>query len=457
MTSSPLFDKKHYGLVPAIGGMPLSPTAAEGPGASQLDAILAAQPAPSEPASRLAVPTVVAPHVKTSEAHPDTLLPGVIDHLSELVKAWAVDEDDADRLVDVLPLLRTTTRTIQTVRNYMLSLPDDPTDTTTTKGKRKLVPGHTKGLSYSSATRNADGSTPSPDPLALIRRCSLDVLGILRAFEETARLPLSDDAYDAQSDGGRGVDSRGTSPLPGPALELPGVDESQAQAWGDLGITFSLVQVQGRYETVPVWEEEDTGFDDEPPKEKRELWHETLEVGNGWLYRQDISLKDIPREREAVKKYLDAVDDALFPTQGSLPKKERGWEVERKKLEMRTSRFASLVLNSARSRSKLRRISSGEHLERGNPGMQAASLLMDSTGGMRRISTGMLGLSLGERTKLTAEPEDMEGIREEGGSEDDGDDGEEPVDHELEDEDLPDWAKRFAFEDDELGECLSSA
>jgi hypothetical protein len=231
------------------------------------------------------------------------------------------------------------------------------------------------------------------------------------------------------------------------------VDEGQAQAWGDLGITFSLVQVQGRYEAVPVWEDEDLSFDDEPPmKEKREVWQETLEVGNGWLYRQDITLKDISREREAVKKYLDAVDDALFPPKDGQPKTERGWEIERKRLEIRTSRFASLVSNSGRPRSKLRRISSGEHLDRGTPGMQAASLLMDPTGGMRRISTGMIGLTMGERARLTAEPEDMEGIKEEGGSEEDEGVDEEFMDDELDDDELPDWARREVFENDEIGE-----
>ncbi|KAF6752713.1 hypothetical protein DFP72DRAFT_904600 [Ephemerocybe angulata] len=434
---NPLFDKmKHQGLVPAIGGMPLSPTGDEIPGQADAFASIHAALSPqfSSSSSRPTPPIVVAPHIRTNEAHPDSLLPGVISELSDLVKAWAIDDPEPERTIDVLPLLRNTTRTIQTVRNYMVSLPDDSMISTQDK---------------------------SADLLALIRRCSLQVLGTLRDLEETARLPLSDDAYDAQSDGGgttssgsRGTQSRGTSPLPPHPHDLPAEGEGQAQFYGDLGITFSLVQVHGRYEHVPVWEDEDADFpdDDLVKKEKREMWHQTLEVGNGWLYKQDLKLKDVEKERGTVKEYLDAVDDALFPSKEKEGegKKERGWEIERRKLEIRTNRFASLISSGARSRSK-RRVSSGEALDRGSaPAVQAASLLMD--GAKRRVSTGMLGL-MGASQRLTAEPEDMGGIKEEGVNEEEGEEGEEEgdeLDHELEDDELPEWAKREAFDGDEL-------
>ncbi|RXW20500.1 hypothetical protein EST38_g5352 [Candolleomyces aberdarensis] len=483
---NPLFDKKHYGMVPAIGGMPLSPT--EGSHAEDqapsIEAALAPQPEPT----RSTPPVIVAPHVKSHEAHPDSLLPGVITELSELVKLWEIDEPQpTSHPIDVLPLLRTTTRTIQTVRNYVLSLPSDSVASIKIQFSRTPSSSQapftstpsTPPLNDADPSSSSSTAGPPPDPLALIRRCSLEVLGFLRELEETARLPLSDEAYDAHSDGGGSQRGRpgsrgGPSPSPrtSPPLDLPPSSEDPSrsqQYYGDLGITFSLVQVHGKFQQVPVWEDEDAEdlFDDESTKEKREMWHERLEVGNGWLYRRDIHLSELARERTVISSYLDAVDNALFPRSTSellvegatgnnsnSNKKERGWEIERKKMEIRTSRFASLTLNGPRSRSKVRRVSSGEALNRGNnAGFQASALLLDSSGGKRRISTGMLGL-MGAQTKMVAEPEEMEGIREEGIDEEDEEDGEE-LDHELEDDELPDWARRSAFEDDELGRAYA--
>ena len=381
---------------------------------------------PPPAASRAPIPIVSGPHVKTSEVHPDTLLPGVISELSKLSEAWNIDAEPGSQPVDVLPLLRSTTRTIQTVRNYVLSLPDDSISASVRE-------------QFTSNPRTASASTGQitvDDPLSLIRRCSLNVLACLRELEETARIPLSDDAYDAQSDGGgsRGAPSRGTSPIP--------ASDEAAQYYGDLGITFSLVQVHGRYEQVAVWDTEEDDFDDDEPKEKREIWQEQLEVANGWLYRKDIRMEDLQKERGIVRDYLDAVDRALFPARDGEVRQERGWEVERKKLETRTSRFTS----GARSRSKPRRISSGEDLARGVQG-----LTLD-TGGNRRVSTGMLNLRP-PQPRFTAEPEDMEGIQEEGseGEEAEG----EGLDEELDDDELPDWAKRTAFTDDDLGMLLA--
>jgi hypothetical protein len=515
--------------------MPLSPTAGthiEEETPSSIQAALQAEPPQPEPARSAPPPTIVAPHVKSHEAHPDSLLPGVITELSELVKLWQIDDEPelTSHPIDVLPLLRTTTRTIQTVRNYVLSLPDDSVASIKTQFRRTpsssqlnsnstsnpTTPPLTETDPSSSSSSSLAPTTTPADPLALIRRCSLDVLGCLRELEETARLPLSDDAYDAQSEGGSsqrgsvigapnappGALGSGSTPpgAPGAAgspsplsnpLDLPPDDPTRSQYYGDLGITFSLVQVHGKFQQVAVWEDsdvEDLNNDpDDSLKERREmLWHERLEVGNGWLYRRDLRMGELGRERGVVERYLDAVDRALFPpptslsttgnpnatgnpptninpthANGSNKKKERGWDIERKKIEIRTSRFASLTGPAGpRSRSKSRRVSSGEALDRGSGpsnlglGFQGPSaLLLDSTtGGKRRISTGMLGLlGAGQKGLVVAEPEDMMGgIREDEEDEDGEEDGDE-MEHELEDDELPEWARRSTFEDDELG------
>jgi hypothetical protein len=64
----------------------------------------------------------------------------------------------------------------------------------------------------------------------------------------------------------------------------------------------------------------------------------------------------------------------------------------------------------------------------------------------------MLGLlGAGQKGLVVAEPEDMMGgIREDEEDEDGEEDGGE-MEHELEDDELPEWARRSTFEDDELG------
>ena len=63
--------------------------------------------------------------------------------------------------------------------------------------------------------------------------------------------------------------------------------------------TYSLVQVEGQFESIPVWDEgEDSSFvfgKEDDGRDKTEPWDERL-VGNGWLYRQDVKLKDLERE-----------------------------------------------------------------------------------------------------------------------------------------------------------------
>ncbi|KAJ2929488.1 hypothetical protein H1R20_g7606, partial [Candolleomyces eurysporus] len=439
-------------MVPAIGGMPLSPTETshveDQP--PSIEAALAPQPEPT----RSTPPVIVAPHVKSHEAHPDSLLPGVVTELSELVKLWEIDKPQpTSHPIDVLLLLRTTTRTIQTVRNYVLSLPSDLVASIKTQFSRTPCSSQAPSTSTPSTPplNDADPSSsssttgPPPDPLALIRRCSLEVLGVLRELEETARLPLSDEAYDAHSDGGgsqRGAGSRGgpsPSPRTSPPLDLPSAEDPSRsqQYYGDLGITFSLVQVHGKFQQVPVWEDDDEDlFDDESTKDKREMWHERLEVGNGWLYRCDVQLSELARECTVISSYLDAVDNALFPRSELLIEGATGNHNKR-----------GGGISSGR---RWRFGRAGEALDRGNnAGFQASTLLLDSSGGKQRISTEMLGL-MGAQTKMVTEPEEMEGIREEGIDEEDEEDGEK-LDHELEDDELPDWVRRSAFEDDELG------
>jgi hypothetical protein len=322
---SPL-EKAQYGLVPAIGGKSHVPSA---PSVGTL-AEFNLSPPPTAPSSSH---QTLEPHVKSYEIDPDSLLPGVCDDLSSVASAWHIGQavhvsDMSFQPVDVLEILKTTTRTIRSVRNYLLSLPDESAGTIRTNFRAALLgPGRPNA---NSTPRDRSG------PLTRIRRSALEVLAMLRIVEEKCRLPLHDEAYDAQSDGGgsqKDSQSRLTSPNY-PPQELP-PEETRSRTPdplkvdSDISFTYSLVQVNGRYQQVPIWEEEEDIFQvqEEEEKEKRERWDERLVLAGGWLYKQDVQLADLEKERTIVTGYLDIVDEVLFEPQ---PGSERGWEQQRK-------------------------------------------------------------------------------------------------------------------------------
>ncbi|KXN80893.1 hypothetical protein AN958_06930 [Leucoagaricus sp. SymC.cos] len=409
-------ERAQYGLVPAIGRpghVPATPSAG-----SLKEFNLPPSPAiPSPPRQ------ILEPHVKSHDIDPDTLLPGVCEDLASVAHAWSINNSadtsiTSPQPVDVLEILKATTRAIRSVRNYLLSLPDESAGTIRANFRATVLgPGKP----------NSNPKDVS-DPLTRIRRSALEVLTMLRAIEEKCRLPLSDEAYDAQSDGGgsRGdPHSRFASPS-NPTAELPPEEARSTpesiKAETDGTFTYSLVQVNGRYQQVPVWEEEEDVFQvqEEEEKEKRERWDERLVLAGGWLYKQDIKLSELERERIIVSGYLNTVDEVLFEAELGT---ERGWERERKKYQRQ----------NAQLRTKGRRVSAGD-----GEGKGLGNFLSINGGGKRRVSTGMVDML--QSVTLTEEPEDMAHIEE-------GDEPEETIEDDL----LPEWARRNSFIDDELG------
>jgi len=192
-----------------------------------------------------------------------------------------------------------------------------------------------------------------------------------------------------------------------------------------MSISFSLVQVQGQYKTVPVWEDDDDDSFLEPDegKEKKDGWEDRLVLGTGWLYRRDVHLSDLEKERGIVASYLDTVDEVLFngnPANSLSTTIERGWETVRKQRE-------------GRARNSNRRVSAAD-----GEGKSLGLGIPTVNGEKRRVSTGMVNLM--ERMHLTDEPEEMEDIMEDV-----------ERDEVVSDADLPEWARRTAFVGDELG------
>jgi hypothetical protein len=190
----------------------------------------------------------------------------------------------------------------------------------------------------------------------------------------------------------------------------------------DGAFTYSLVQVNGRYQQVPVWEEEEDVFQvqEEEEKETRERWDERLVLAGGWLYKQDIQLSHLEKERGVVSGYLDIVDEVLFEVR---PGGQRGWEWERKKYAARPA---------VQSKAKGRRVSTSD-----SEGRSFGNLSVFDAG-KRRVSTGMVDML--ESMSLSEEPEDMIQIEED-------DEPEETIEDDL----LPEWARRSTFIEDDLG------
>ena len=162
-----------------------------------------------------------------------------------------------------------TTHAIRSVRNYLLSLPDEQ-GISRSQLRQSFCPS---SLSTSeSQKRRVSSDSRRADSLTRIRRAALDVLTVLRELEECARVPLSDGTYDAGSD--RSSHSRVASPT-----ELSDVQT-------DASFSVSVMRVGGRRESILLWDEEEEYFnvDEESERVPRERWDERVVLGSGWLY-----------------------------------------------------------------------------------------------------------------------------------------------------------------------------
>ncbi|KAA1470852.1 hypothetical protein DENSPDRAFT_798367 [Dentipellis sp. KUC8613] len=422
---------RRKGLVPAIGGLNAHTKAS--PSLVSLPEF-ELPPSPAIPAvDRPAFP----PYVKTYEVDPENLKPGVIEDLTAVEHTWGLRAgsetdtpphdpgllgvDDATKgkghaEFDVLNLLKTTTRAIRSVRNYQVSLPDE----TLESHRQQFRP---KSLSTSSYTpkRQALRRDISAEPHTSIRRSALEVLTALRALEESARIPLSDDAYDAQSDHGSNSNPGSHSRVASPT----NLSDADGDGDPDTSFAFSVVQVQGRRDSVLVWEDEETEFKqgDEEEHEIRERWDERLVLGSGWLYKQDVTLASLTKEQEVVGRYLDIVDEVLF---GGAKDGKRGWERSWEEIARRERMEREI-------RMKGRRVSAPAlDLDEDKPSSRPGR-------GARRIMSTSILYDLHELS-VSDEPEGMQPV---------GEEDEENVD--VDDDDLPEWAKRSSFADDPLG------
>jgi len=341
----------------------------------------------SAPSINFELPSPVAPQARrpafpsldrSYQVDPDALKPGVIRDLDSVEKAWRIGShsinptpnpdagqpalltaDNVKRstedFFDILSVLQITTRTIRSVRNYLVSLPDDNHSLNSSHSKypvaslRKHSQSRVKQTANSAPNSSSTGGGapfPSlpPDRLTRIRNAALDVLAALRLLEESNRIPLSDDAYDGLSVGsGAGdvpistsdefiVSSRASSAAGNRRNSLFSGDEDEfesttsaspsnsatriagSRASSSLAVAVKgVVPLQGPSGVIHVWSDGDDDDEfNEPDEEKRDHWDERLVLGGGWLYKH-VPIGSLEKERDVVARYLDVVDEVHLP------------------------------------------------------------------------------------------------------------------------------------------------
>ncbi|KAL9931458.1 hypothetical protein V8E36_009623 [Tilletia maclaganii] len=148
--------------------------------------------------------------------------------------------------------------------------------------------GH--GYEPSSTSPNSSPAKPKTldDPLVVIRKSALDVLGMLRQLEERHRLPPDDPAYSSPGDGGSLPRRNSSAANLGPSIP-PSRKGSTDGAYTFFASSQAL-QTDGSSA-----EEEDR--DPDPTA--------------GYLYRSGVRAEDLEDERAIVRNYVDTVDYVL--------------------------------------------------------------------------------------------------------------------------------------------------
>jgi hypothetical protein len=293
------------------------------------------------------------------------------------------------------------------------------------------------------------GPTSWETGLSQIRKWALEVLSALHSLEERARLPLSDEAYDVQSEAS---DSHPQSDVPGPSSNASGgsraristsppalipaggsdttsdPDETLPDQDAAISLSFSVLTLtlpDNSHRHIRVWSDADDEVlldgNDDPSSTEREKWDERIVLGSGWLYKDDIQLE---KERELVRKYLDVVDAALFHGKEG----ERGWKKEKLK-PLPSIPSSSSNPTSGTTSPELLRSRSPMTITRGGPGgtglLPSSSpdpFALNSLSSLSSLNTALSSLSEEGDTESpeTAIPKEVT----------------------VPDEDLPEWAKR---------------
>ncbi|KAK0567972.1 hypothetical protein OC861_002423 [Tilletia horrida] len=155
------------------------------------------------------------------------------------------------------------------------------------------------GASGASNTSSPAKKKVLDDPLVVIRKSALDVLGMLRELEERYRLPPDHPAYSArqEEDGGR-RSSAGLGLDPAVKLSAQASNSNRAST---SGVANSLASMRLREDDVsekPRANSGDNGVD-------------FVSETTGFLYQQNVLSAELKQERSIVRDYVDTVDYVL--------------------------------------------------------------------------------------------------------------------------------------------------
>ncbi|CED85135.1 hypothetical protein [Phaffia rhodozyma] len=258
---------------------------------------------------------------------PESLRPEVVRDLKLVERVFSVAERAEEQQIDILKLLRTTITAVRSVRNYVVTIPEEafpsrsvplsiPTSYTgavfspsfAVQTNYLSTPSRPAPINYarpSTRISSAPSSLhPTPvDPVSRIRKSALNVLGALRLIEERYR--LLDEAVDEDNSE--------------PVLTLHPLGPETTKSLTIPSAT-SLPCLRSSFS-----EDLDVHPDDLEISEKtteKLSWEDRL----GHLYQSDVTLassQPLQDARKAVEDYLSLVDDVLF---GGGRVNNRGWD-----------------------------------------------------------------------------------------------------------------------------------
>ncbi|KAK0532603.1 hypothetical protein OC842_003241 [Tilletia horrida] len=175
------------------------------------------------------------------------------------------------------------------------------------------------GASFTSPTNSPSKIKVLDDPLAVIRKSALDVLGMLRELEETYRLPRDDPAYQTAAAGSVLGGQRRASALvdlepSGSSLGHSAGGSASGSPTKVRAFSSDVVSVTASSSSLAgaVLGGDSTVFGDQtltgPSAPAADTSLLLGEGESGYLYRTDVRADALQDERGTVRKYVDTVD-----------------------------------------------------------------------------------------------------------------------------------------------------
>lgn len=251
------------------------------------------------------------PLFETPKVDLPTLRNDAFTTLRRMERVWGIDHGDElwQGRVTVLELLRVTVDAVRAVRAWSLAVPlaalaqregylesssvvgKGRPSTISTPSRPAVVSRVVSGTA--SGGMGSRGNTERADPLGGLRRCALDVLVALRGLEERFRVEEKGDAsVEEEEDLPEVSDNAGDTTTPGRFVE-PDTEDPDAENLWLFSERFGDAAALGEGGGKTSWYERLTGGEE------------------GWVYREDVVLEDVRKERDVVEEYLEAVEDTF--------------------------------------------------------------------------------------------------------------------------------------------------